>query len=607
MPRIDRERVEGTADTILLVGSFGLVLSFLAPWADVVIGSRGRGYMDTWGLAGSGHIALFLLALGVLALAALENPIGRWLRTGVAGVALGCFVLGLAWPYVVGPLGAGPGALSPGCPGWCCSSRGSSASSSSVTLPCRRTSERSYRVTGTADLPCYTASDVEEGGERRDSPQEPEAPTQLSWIRFSERSATRSAISSRTRSSSSGIQLLFAYLVVVWLATSYWAFRDMQQRTANPVAPYLAAAGIILFTPFFFFFAVWVYKIIRPHEKIGEVWERNLAEEALLAEVESIQHCPTCDRRVNEEWIICPTCRTRLNRVCPNCSRLVGLDWSLCAWCGKDFERREPSTATLEPLPGGLDATSRIAAPQARPSLRATRPSRPGSTALRRPGRAAGALIPPDGEPAPASATAPPDSLRPRPDPADPSAPARSRSKAAPRRHCTSSPGSRPSSGGGVLFVSLQTGAGAAKFVLFVAAWRCSRSGWSPRAGSQAIERRARGVRPYWGPSPVLVFLAFIPTAALPLVLLGVPLQLAGVDVDGPPVAVLALLVQAAVYVLLIRLVVVDTGALSWSEMRIRRPSVASFGELAFGARLGAADHLRDRPDLAGARVRVRR
>jgi len=176
-----------------------------------------------------------------------------------------------------------------------------------------------------------------------------------------------------------GIQLLFAYLVVVWLAASYWAFRDMQQRTANPVAPYLAAAGIILFTPFFFFLAVWVYKIIRPHEKIGEVWERNLAEEALLAEVESIQHCPTCDRRVNEEWIICPTCRTRLNRVCPNCSRLVGLDWSLCAWCGKDFERREPSTATLEPLPGGLDATSRIAAPQARSSLRATRPTRPGN------------------------------------------------------------------------------------------------------------------------------------------------------------------------------------------------------------------------------------
>jgi hypothetical protein len=111
MPRLDKDRVEEGADAMMLVGAFGLVLAFLAPWARVVIGSRGTGYMDTWGLAGSGHIALFLLTLAVLGLAVFQNPIGRWLRTGVLGVALGSFVLGLAWPYVVGPLGAGPGAL----------------------------------------------------------------------------------------------------------------------------------------------------------------------------------------------------------------------------------------------------------------------------------------------------------------------------------------------------------------------------------------------------------------------------------------------------------------------------------------------------------------
>ena len=138
-----------------------------------------------------------------------------------------------------------------------------------------------------------------------------------------------------------GVRLIFIYIVVLWIATAYWAFRDMQQRSDNAILPYLVAAGIILFTPFLFLLAVWVYKIVRPHEKVGEIWERNLAEEALLNEVESIHHCPTCERRVDEEWIICPSCRTRLNRVCPNCSRLVGLDWSLCAWCGKDFERRD--------------------------------------------------------------------------------------------------------------------------------------------------------------------------------------------------------------------------------------------------------------------------
>ena len=157
-----------------------------------------------------------------------------------------------------------------------------------------------------------------------------------------------------------GLQAIGFYLVILWLASAYWAFRDMQQRSDNAILPYLAAALIILFTPIFFVFAVWVYKIVRPHEKIGEVWERNLAEEALLAEVEAIRHCPACERRVDDEWIICPSCRTRLNRVCPNCSRLVGLDWSLCAWCGKDFERREVPAAAARALPASPEATGRI-------------------------------------------------------------------------------------------------------------------------------------------------------------------------------------------------------------------------------------------------------
>jgi RNA polymerase subunit RPABC4/transcription elongation factor Spt4 len=156
-------------------------------------------------------------------------------------------------------------------------------------------------------------------------------------------------------------RLIFVYIVILWIASAYWAFRDMQQRSDNAILPYLVAAGIILFTPFLFVFAVIVYRIVRPHEKIGEVWERNLAEEALLNEVESIHHCPTCERRVDEEWIICPSCRTRLNRVCPNCSRLVGLDWSLCAWCGKDFERREVPAAAIEALPRSREAAGRLA------------------------------------------------------------------------------------------------------------------------------------------------------------------------------------------------------------------------------------------------------
>jgi len=143
-----------------------------------------------------------------------------------------------------------------------------------------------------------------------------------------------------------GIQLAVIYWIILWLSAAYWAFRDMQSRSDNPLAPYLAAGFVILFTPLLFPLAVFTYRVIRPQEKIGEVYERNLAEEAMLAEIEAIPHCPNCDRRVEAAWIICPTCRTRLNRVCPNCTRLVGLDWTLCAWCGREFERHDQLAAS---------------------------------------------------------------------------------------------------------------------------------------------------------------------------------------------------------------------------------------------------------------------
>ena len=179
------------------------------------------------------------------------------------------------------------------------------------------------------------------------------------------------------------LQSIAVYIVILWLAAAYWAFRDMQLRSENPVLPYLAAALIVLFTPVLFPFGIIVYRIVRPQEKIGEIYERNLAEEALLAEVEAIHTCPACHRRINDEWIICPACRTRLNRVCANCGRLVGLDWSLCAWCGKDFDRTD--LAAYEPISAGLGDLDRLDAPTAAEQVSARQAARSGS--LRQPPR----------------------------------------------------------------------------------------------------------------------------------------------------------------------------------------------------------------------------
>ena len=46
-----------------------------------------------------------------------------------------------------------------------------------------------------------------------------------------------------------GLRAIGIYLAIIWIASAYWAFRDMQQRSDNAILPYLAAAGVIVFTP----------------------------------------------------------------------------------------------------------------------------------------------------------------------------------------------------------------------------------------------------------------------------------------------------------------------------------------------------------------------
>lgn len=147
------------------------------------------------------------------------------------------------------------------------------------------------------------------------------------------------------------VQLSIIYVVLLWLGTSYWAFRDMQARTENPILPYFAAALIIFFTPLLFLFAVVLFLIIRPRETLAEVYERSLAEESLLAEVEKNELCPVCRDRVDSDWLVCPNCRTRLHRVCPSCNRLAEPTWPLCAFCGREFERGPARAAARAAAP----------------------------------------------------------------------------------------------------------------------------------------------------------------------------------------------------------------------------------------------------------------
>jgi hypothetical protein len=87
--------------------AFGAAIAgfgFLLPWAEIVIGSGSMGsFFDQWGLAGPGNVLVFLLLFGVGALAVAHERIPITESTGLPALVLGSILLGLVFPYVMGP------------------------------------------------------------------------------------------------------------------------------------------------------------------------------------------------------------------------------------------------------------------------------------------------------------------------------------------------------------------------------------------------------------------------------------------------------------------------------------------------------------------------
>ena len=130
-----------------------------------------------------------------------------------------------------------------------------------------------------------------------------------------------------------GLTVVAGYVVVVWLASALWAFVDMRRRTANLIWPYASAAGVIVATPLLFPLVILVHVVVRPDTTIAERRVNALRDATLGLEIER-PVCPRCRRLVDEEWLICPFCRTGLAHRCDRCGHAAGVDWDVCAWCG---------------------------------------------------------------------------------------------------------------------------------------------------------------------------------------------------------------------------------------------------------------------------------
>lgn len=121
-----------------------------------------------------------------------------------------------------------------------------------------------------------------------------------------------------------------AFLAALWVSLVVWTYRDIRSRARDPLVHTLSALLVaVLNLP-----GVLVYLILRPPRTLEEEYQRTLEEEALLQALEDLPLCPGCERRVKDEWQVCPNCHTKLKKTCHHCARLMELSWNICPYCG---------------------------------------------------------------------------------------------------------------------------------------------------------------------------------------------------------------------------------------------------------------------------------
>jgi hypothetical protein len=139
-----------------------------------------------------------------------------------------------------------------------------------------------------------------------------------------------------------------ALVVVLWLATAFWTFKDARRRIGDP---WLVAAATLLglFPPFL---GPIIYLFFRPPEYLQDVHERELeikAMEQRLAELD--KRCPVCRARVEPSYLVCPVCTTRLKQACASCGQPLDALWQVCPHCATPVSPALPALEDVSRLP----------------------------------------------------------------------------------------------------------------------------------------------------------------------------------------------------------------------------------------------------------------
>lgn len=131
-------------------------------------------------------------------------------------------------------------------------------------------------------------------------------------------------------------------LVVLYILSIVWTARDAYMR-----GTLWYAWALLALVPFV---GVIAYCLLRPPLMKVDRDEQELEIALKQRELMKYGECANCGYPVENDYVLCPNCHTRLKNLCPTCHHALDPEWSVCPYC-------------TTPI-GGVPAQRRRRAPQ---------------------------------------------------------------------------------------------------------------------------------------------------------------------------------------------------------------------------------------------------
>jgi len=122
--------------------------------------------------------------------------------------------------------------------------------------------------------------------------------------------------------------LALLLVVVFWLATAFWVFKDARRRIEDRLL--VAIATVLGLVPPFV--GAFIYMLFRPPEYLEDVRERELEIKAMEKRLGG-GRCPVCRAEIEPSFLVCPVCTTRLRQACGSCKAPLEPSGQVCPHC----------------------------------------------------------------------------------------------------------------------------------------------------------------------------------------------------------------------------------------------------------------------------------